>query len=252
MKTFVDLGGIMLRIAICDDNKAIVDYLYRQINNTLQGEHIDFVVDTYTNGEKLKRSHLQNAYDILFLDICMPTVSGFDIAELIRSLSTKTAIVFVTSNEHLVFESFNYQPFYFIRKTTLVSMQLEIEQTLKKLLKLLRRHTVIEFFSVEEGLIYAVSTDILYVESRGHYLHYRMVSGKTIVVRGKISEAESKLATLEFLRIHKSYIVNMYNILTIDKGKNELVVAGNHRLRIGRLYEPDVTQSYKEFIRRSV
>ena len=242
----------MLRIAICDDNRAMVDFLHRQINSVLQGEHVDCVLDMYIDGERLKRVHLQNKYDILFLDICMPNVSGFDIAELIRDLSQKTAIVFVTSNDHLVFESFNYQPFYFIRKTTLTNMQLEIEQTLKKLLKLLRRYTVLELLSIQEGKVYVVATDILYVESRGHYLHYKMVSGKSIVVRGKISDAECDLTTLEFLRIHKSYIVNMYNILSIDKGKSELVVVGNQRLRIGRLYEPDVTQNYKEFIRRSV
>lgn len=242
----------MLRIAICDDNRAMVDFLHRQVNGILQGEYVSFVLDMYTDGEKLKRVHLRDKYDILFLDICMPNVSGFDIAELIRGISQKTVIVFVTSNDHLVFESFNYQPFYFIRKSSLANMQLEVEQTLKKLIKLLHRHTVLELHSVQDGKVYVVASDILYVESRGHYLHYKMISGKSIVVRGKISEAETELTSLEFLRIHKSYIVNMYNILAIDKGKSELVVVENQKLRIGRLYESDVAQSYKEFIRRSV
>lgn len=242
----------MIRIAICDDNKAMLDYLDRQIRSILQCEHIVFSLDSYTDGEKLKTAHMRNEYDILFLDICMPEVSGFDLAELARSISQKTAIVFVTSNDHLVFESFHYQPFYFIRKSTLSTMQIELEQTVKKLLKIMRRHSVIELMSIHEGKIFVVAGDILYVESRGHYLNYNMISGKSVVVRGSISEAEATLLPSDFLRIHKSYLVNMHNVLTIDKGKNELSVLGNHKLRIGRIYEQDVMQSYMEFIRRTV
>ena len=241
----------MLRIAVCDDNKAMVDFLHRNIENILQEEHVDFLLDTYIEGEKLKNAYLRDHYDILFLDICMPQISGFDIAELIRGLSQKTAIVFVTSNDHLVFESLNYQPFYFIRKTAVANMQLELEMTLKKLLKLWHRYTTLELLSVQVGTVYIVASDILFIESRGHYLHYQMVSGKSIVVRGKISDAESAMDGLDFLRIHKSYIVNMYNILMIDKGNGGIVV-GSQRLPIGRIYESNVTQRYKEFVRRSV
>ena len=55
-------------------------------------------------------------YNLALLDIDMTPLNGFDTAQSICSISSDTRIVFVTSHEELVFDTFEYTPFYFIRK----------------------------------------------------------------------------------------------------------------------------------------
>lgn len=252
LKTKEDFGELHMRVAICDDNKVMSDFLNRHISNILQNNHVDFHIDSYCSGSKLKNVHVNNPYDILFLDICMPEVSGFDLAETIRSLSQKTVIVFVTSNEHLVFESFQYQPFYFIRKTSHDVMLQELEGTLNKLINIMKQYSSLELASAGEGKIYISAKEILYIECKGHYLHYITTFGKDIVVRGKLSEIEDVLHDLDFIRIHRSYIINMHNVFSIEKKGKSILLANNTCLKIGRNFEQYVEHNYMEFIRRTM
>lgn len=241
----------MLRIAVCDDEKNMLEFLHRQLADVLQNERVDFHIDTYADAETLSKAHMECRYDVLFLDICMPKTSGFELAESVRSLSQKTSIVFVTANDNLVFESMQYQPFYFIRKNNTDTMKAEIAQTVKKLLKRMRQYTVLELQSAIEGAVCVTASEIIYVESRGHYLYYVLTTGKLVTVRGQISEAEAMLRQYDFLRIHKSYIVNMNHILTVEKTNSELVLSRDIRLRIGRMYLQSTVQGYMEFVRRT-
>ena len=241
----------MLRIAVCDDEKNMLEFLHRQLADVLQTERVDFHIDTYADAETLHKAHMECRYDVLFLDICMPETSGFELAESVRSLSQKTSIVFVTANDNLVFESMQYQPFYFIRKNSTDNMKAEIAQTVKKLLKRMRQYTVLELQSAKEGAICVTASEIIYVESRGHYLYYVLTTGKLVTVRGQISEAEAMLRQYDFLRVHKSYIVNMNHIRTVEKTNSELVLSRDIRLRIGRMYLQSTVQGYMEFVRRT-
>jgi two-component SAPR family response regulator len=55
-------------------------------------------------------------FDVIFLDIDMPEITGFDAAKKVKEISPESKIIFVTSKHDLVYNSFEYQPFYFIRK----------------------------------------------------------------------------------------------------------------------------------------
>ncbi len=239
----------MLRIAICDDDIIMLDFLQKYISECFEREHIRFCIDSFSNGKDILKAHKDKNYNILFLDIGIPDISGFELAEAVRQQSQKTSIVFVSANDHLVFESFKYQPFYFVRKSDIDSMHRELDITVEKLIKIEKTHGTLELLSVREGTVYTNISDILYVESIGHYLNYSTIQGKVIVVRAKISDVAEYLSERGFMRIHRSYLVNMHNISSINRSQKTLTIKNGTCLNIGRTYEKLAISQYMEYSR---
>lgn len=74
----------------------------------------DVVIDCYTSGEQLIEAYESGVlYDLIYLDIKMKKVSGFDAAKVIRGYDTRAIIIFITSLKDYIFNSFEYQPFGF-------------------------------------------------------------------------------------------------------------------------------------------
>ncbi len=71
----------MIRSAICDDDPTILDYLYAQISKEFKRQGADIHIDKFTSGKDFLNAHKIEPYDVVFLDIDMPEISGFDIAE---------------------------------------------------------------------------------------------------------------------------------------------------------------------------
>ena len=106
-------------IAICDDDNLMA----QNIKNSMLHEFSnkgwqDVTIDYYEDGTRLLSSiEAENSYRVVLLDINMEPMDGFQIAEQIAKSNSKILIVFVTSHEETVYDSFDYMPFYFIRKS---------------------------------------------------------------------------------------------------------------------------------------
>lgn len=109
----------MIKVAFCDDETKILEDLSVKIKKEF--EKINCEIDLYTTENSIRLlEYLKSCpVDILFLDIDMPTISGMDIAEALLNSKIKTLLVFVTGQDALVYKSFKYHPFGFIRKAFL-------------------------------------------------------------------------------------------------------------------------------------
>lgn len=104
----------MLKIGICDDDPTFVDDIEKNIEQTIKKHHWNGKIVKFTDGRKLVRSNEKNKFDIIFLDIDMPEKDGFSVA---RDIPEKDSLlVFCTSYNELVYNSFSYQPFWFLCK----------------------------------------------------------------------------------------------------------------------------------------
>jgi DNA-binding LytR/AlgR family response regulator len=73
-----------MRIAVCDDNAVMLSKLKGIIHSAFSAYTDEFEILSYSSGALLLNSHRQEAFQIIFLDIDMPKVSGFDVAKTIR------------------------------------------------------------------------------------------------------------------------------------------------------------------------
>ena len=107
----------MYHFAICEDEKECLNYLAVQIIEAFKECGETIALDQYSGGRNLIDAVMQGRnYDVLFLDIVMPDMDGFEICRKIRTWESDTLVVFISSNEELVFQSFEVQPFNFLRK----------------------------------------------------------------------------------------------------------------------------------------
>ncbi len=160
----------MLNIAICDDNADFLalfrDNITAEFKKSLSADRQTSEPVCFESGNALLEYLNTNAVDILFLDIDMPSPNGFETAKIICDRYKVPIIVFVSAYESLVYESFNYQPFAFVRKAWLNS---DLEKTVSRINSMLNgaQSTVV---LNSAGVEYTVNiSEILYFESKRNY-----------------------------------------------------------------------------------
>lgn len=241
----------MLKIAVCDDNKVMCDYIYKSVLNAFKLKQIECDIAQYFKGSLLLEANENDNFDVVFLDIQMPEVDGFDIADEIKRRFPHMHIIFITANSELVFKSFTYQPFYFICKSTDERMAKVIYETVELLIERFKQYApvVLELpFSVQRSV---AMKDILYIESIGHYLTYYLLDGERIKLRNTMEDVVSSMKQFDFIRISRKFLINFCNMKKIDVASHVAIMSDKTKLAIGRNYMSEVSDKYKQYMRMS-
>ena len=211
----------MIRAAICDDEPTILDCLYENIPAEFKRQGTDIHIEKFLSGGEFLNAHKEEPFDVVFLDIDMPEISGFDIAEKISG--ERTLIIFVTTHDELVFSSLKFQPFRFIRKSFIDD---ELGEVVDDIIKVLSKRIAGKKFKLQTRShdVYVDVEQIVYIEIYGHWLHVYTCDGEVLECYGILSDYESQLEPFDFVRTHKSYLVNCRYIHSIQK---EQVVLDN-------------------------
>ena len=241
-----------MRIAVCDDEKVFLDTLNNFLTDYFQHQSIVAEIQSFQNPKLLMYSHKESPYDVLFLDIDMPDCSGFDIAEQVRSESNKPFIIFVSSKHSLVYNSFKYTPFYFIRKTDTNVMFNELNVAMSKLLESFKQNRKIEVSDSAFGSNTISIKDIIYIKSEKHYLLYYLNStfGPPLRERAILSSREIELSGLDFIKTHQRYLINMTHIVRFDIYLNSIVLSNNDIVPISKKLKDSVIRQYQIFKRK--
>lgn len=218
----------MVKVAFCDDEAKILEDLSVKIKSEF--ENLSCKIDLYTTENSIELLEYLKNYpvDILFLDIDMPTISGMEIAQTLLNSEIKTLLVFVTGQDALVYKSFKYHPFGFIRKTYFDE---EISGVVKSLVEEMQKSSDTFLFKTNDGFNRIKLRDILYFESESNYINLH-TNESVYKFRSTVSAIEKELSTKGFIRTHKGFLVNQEHIFSV-KSEN-VVLSNNVVLPIGR------------------
>ncbi len=207
----------MISIAVCDDNPQFASLLTQHLKK-LSAYKIPPRVDcrftpTFGSATEVLEYLNDNTIDVLFLDIDMPKMNGFKLAEILCEAHPDTIIIFVSSYEEFVYSSFEYCPFRFLRKAHLTQ---ELDITFQKVIEkcILNNETIL--FNTTEGEIVLRVKDITFFEGQKNYFLISTVSGKEYKCRGTMESLEGTAGDYDFFRIHSAYIVNLEHIESIN------------------------------------
>ena len=212
----------MLKIAICDDEKNVCDYIEKRVMDFLAKADSEGEATVFYDSAPLIEFCKENPsyLDIIFLDIKMKTVNGVDCAKQLRDLGVEALIVFVTSSAEYVFSGYEVKAFRYILKTDLVNA---FDRIFGECLK--------ELSKSDEGF-YAVKTassvkniplnDIFYFESNKRVLVVHTKNDEYSFY-GKLDQVEKELDGKDFIRTHQSYFVNAKKIKSVSKDSAELL-----------------------------
>lgn len=218
----------MIKVAFCDDEAKILEDLSQKVLIEFEGNKSEIDLYTTVNSMELLEYLKTNTVDILFLDIDMPRLSGMDIAETLLNSEMNTLLVFVTGQDALVYKSFKYHPFGFIRKTYFNE---EISSVVKGLIEELHKNTDTFSFKANDSLTRIKIKDILYFESESNYLNLH-TQNFVYKFRSTLSAIEKELSVKGFIRTHKGFLVNQEHIFSVKT--DTVVLDNNDTLPIGR------------------
>ena len=241
----------MIRIGICDDNSVMLHNLKNVIGSAFAAHTSDFEIVMFDRGESLINSHKQEAFHIIFLDIDMPKTTGFDVAKTLRDEFSNCFIIFVSSHSELIYESMDFQPFHFIKKNSDEPLSSSVNRIVKKLMKHMKQNEKVILEDDISGRHAVYIHNIVYLESDKHYVKYYIKDmSEPIKMRENISDCEKKYSYYDFVRIHKSYIVNLKYLSFFDNTNNEIrLECINKKLAMSRNYKKDVDEKYTLYLR---
>jgi len=216
---------------VIDDEDHAIDTLVNYINKlpglNLVGTSLNPLkaIDEITNS---------NQVDIVFLDVDMPEISGLEVADII---SPHTSVIFTTAYPNYAVQAFEkngsdflLKPISFERFTKSVTKV----QNLIRAKKSTEHHPEDEHFFINPGIkgriIQLSYSEIIYIEGLKNYVVLYTIDSKHITYLS-MREIEKLLPVSRFTRIHKSYIVNIDRIKSIDG--NNVILSPTIELPIG-------------------
>ena len=181
--------------------------------------------------------------DVVFLDIDMPILRGMDIAESLLNEEYKGLLIFVTSHDSLVYSSFKYHPFGFIRKSYFDD---EIEEVISRIIDEISHRDCIFTYKTNDGIYRVNISEILYFESESNYLLIHLTD-KVHKFRSTMSQLEMELSENGFIRIQKGFLVNQKYIEIIRK--DEIVMSDNTIISISRTNKEVIKEKIMRYMR---
>ena len=241
----------MIKIGICDDEKIYSEEIGSYISDILKKSGVEAKIYKYTDPKALLDEAREKPFDVLFLDIDMPLLSGFDISRIVREISPRSYIIFISAKRELVYNSFEYNPFYFICKAAKDELYRELSHVIKKLLVHYQQHRKVTVNDTSNGITVIRLQDIIYIKSEKHYLQYFVAErSEPYVERSTIAKKESELACPDFMKPHLRYLVNMNHISKFGGLINTVLMDNGEKIPIGRTFKESAMQAYMVFKRR--
>lgn len=228
-----------MQIFICDDEPQMLSNIVKKVLKCLP----DSDVRSFSSGLELLRCLEAEPCDILLLDIDMPDITGLEIARHLAPGKKRPLLLFVTSHDELVYDSFQYHPFAFLRKSCL---DLEIEAALADCLQELEHRERHFCFRWEGNRVCLLLSDILYFEAEGNYLKLFSKAGQ-YRFRGTIASVENTLADCGFIRIHKGFLINQAAVRLLNSERVEL--SDGAVLPIGKSYTRTAREQFLRYMR---
>ncbi len=236
-----------LRCLVVDDDPLAIQVVQNCISNTPFLHFVGSCENAVLAAKALRASDI----DILYLDVEMPLMSGLD---LLRSLQKRPQVVLITSNPTYALEAFEYDVVDFLVKPVTYARFLKASQKARELCEAVQLglenidhadgdfegipspDADFTFIKVQNRLIKLFFNDVLYIEALGDYIHVVTDTQKHIVYTS-IKTVSNRFPESRFLRIHRSFLVN---IARIDAIEDNSILIADRTLTIGLTYLKDV------------
>lgn len=178
--------------------------------------------------------------DVVFLDIEMPQMNGFQVLEAVEDLSF--ALIFVTAYDRFALKAFKYSAIDYLLKP--IDTQ-ELTRAVKRVEKQLPtqkeqvQHLKAQLGQLgkplpgkialpyQNGVTFVELKDVIYCESDSSYTTFHLTDGKHYLVTKPLREIQEMLEERGFLRIHRQYIINLDHIKKFFKGEGSYLVLTN-------------------------
>ena len=233
-----------MKIAICDDNKIFNEKLYTMLTDYIVRKNTGKCeISVYSSGVELVEGYSPCTFDVIFLDVEMPDLTGFETAKKIREVDLDTDIVFITYLKDEVQRGFDFNAKGYLYKEV---TQAQIDERMDKLITERLRNSESAFYEVKlkkGGTVKLFLPRVLYFESYSHDI-WAVSEHETHIFISSITNLASELVDKGFVRISQSYLVNIAHVFNV-KG-NQVTIKKGKDLTVGRVYKKALSDAMEK------
>lgn len=230
-----------MRIAVCDDDMGAAGSIVHMLKKIEKDEKIEMEPEVFPGGrglwEKIQRT---GGYDLIYLDVRMKDMDGITAAGKIREKDPYTLLIFVSSCDNYCPQLFEVEPFRFLEKP--VDEKIFRDCFLLAYKKISSRNERFAF-QFDKRIYQLPLREIVYLES---HLRLIYVHGKDGEYRfyGKMNQVQEQMEkiTRYFIRIHRSYLVNFYYIVSMNQ--KEVLLLTGEKLPVSKEYRDGAMEKY--------
>jgi len=217
----------MLNIAVVEDNEQDMEQLLSYIKRYGQEKGMQLQTFPFLDGRGLLEDY-QARYDIIFLDIEMPGLSGMEVAERIRARDSDVVLVFVTQIAQYAIQGYSVGALdYVLKPVGYRAFSVKLERAMNLAMRHSSGHLLIR---QSDGVVRLDTRQIYYVDVHERMLHYHTELGD-FATRETLQSVEEKLAPFHFVRGNHWYIVNLYHVAGV---RGDKVTVNGQELMLSR------------------
>ena len=243
-----------LKTVILDDEADAVSLLQLQLF-----KHCPQIgsVSAYTNPVAALEEMKATKPDVLFLDIEMPMMNGFEVLQSL--LPVNFAVIFVTAYNQYAIRAFKFNALDYLVKpidtTDLVNAveraqvrQAPAASQLSALQRQMQGEPIKKIaIASHTGVSFIELNDIIYAEADSNYCTLILTDGKRFVISKTLKDLQELLEESHFLRIHRQYIINLNHVQHLDRTKSILTMVNKAELIVARNQKDKLAEMYKWF-----
>ncbi len=237
----------MLKAILIDDEPECLLSLAHDLGVHCPG--VEIVAQSNSGKEAIKLIHTHNP-DVLFLDIDMPYINGFDLLEMVPDVDFE--VIFTTAYDKYAIQAFKISAVdYLLKPIDVEALHAAVEKvrilrekgnTSKQISFLIQQIKDLENNAVRkialptfDGLEFIHMDDILYCQSDGAYSHVFFTNGSKMYISKTLRYLEDALCSFHFFRVHNSYIVNLNHVKQYSKADGGLIILSDgKKVRVSR------------------
>ncbi|WP_288683993.1 LytR/AlgR family response regulator transcription factor [uncultured Eubacterium sp.] len=219
-------------IGICDDENVIRDKIEKICINETKKYCEDVVIQKYSDGREV----LEKDFDILILDIEMEDVDGIVVKNYFQKRKKDTIIIFVTSHNEMMSQAFGVNVMGFVAKSYLDNqLQVMLDGAMKR---------VMNTVSIEG----VDSRKVCYIQAEHIYNILHLENETEVSVRCSSADLEKMLEVVGFIRVHRTYIINM---AYVDHIKDKTVLVNKREIPVSARLKSRLRKEYSRYCREN-
>jgi two-component system response regulator LytT len=226
-----------MKSIIIDDEEMARAILEQLISKTKELS----LIESFSNAIEAIKFLNQNSVDLIFLDIHMPTFTGFD---LLQTLKNPPKVILTTSDKNFAIEAFEYNCIvdYLVKPVTQERFDKAILKAksfnvVSSNSKKVEKDIIDELYvNIDRRLVKINFATINLIEAKGDYIQIKTDS-KNYTVHSTLKKIEDKLPYELFLKVHRSFIINTTKIVDIEDNS---VLIGNNVIPVSRSNRPEL------------
>ncbi len=243
---------MMLRTIIIDDEPDSVNLLKLQLTQNCKQIEL---VGTYTSSVKASQNIEALEPDLLFLDIEMPIMNGFELLEKILHLNF--SIVFVTAYNQFALKAFRSNALDFLVKpidtkelTEAVAKAekrvMPTSSQLTMLQKQLRGEPVTKIaIPGQHGISFIDLDEIVYSEASNNYSKLILTDGRHFLISKTLKDVQEVLEEEHFLRVHRQFIINLNHVKQFNRNEGVLTMSNGENIPVARNQKERLVEKYR-------